>query len=44
MSNFGVKLCRPSEVVLGLLSEPQGGAITQEDGEAVINAAGRRIT
>ncbi len=40
---LGVKLCRPSEAVLDILPKPQRGAFTKEDGEAVIDAAGRRI-
>jgi arsenate reductase (glutaredoxin) len=39
----GVRLCRPSEVVLDLLPNPQQGAFTKEDGEPVVDAAGRRI-
>jgi arsenate reductase len=39
----GVKLCRPSERVLDILPNPQRGAFTKEDGEAVIDAAGRSI-
>ena len=39
----GVKLCRPSEAVLELLNAPQRGAFTKEDGEAVIDASGRRV-
>ncbi len=39
----GVKLCRPSEVVLDILPQPQRGAFTKEDGEPVIDAAGKRI-
>ena len=39
----GVKLCRPSEVVLDMLPQPQRGAFTKEDGEPVIDAAGKRI-
>jgi len=38
----GVRLCRPSEAVLDLLP-PQRGAFTKEDGEGVVDAAGRRI-
>lgn len=38
----GTRLCRPSEVVLDLLP-PQRGAFNKEDGEAVVDAAGRRI-
>jgi arsenate reductase len=40
---LGVKLCRPSEAVLHILPDPQRGAFTKEDGEAVVNAAGRRL-
>ncbi len=31
----GVKLCRPSELVLDLLENPSFGAFTKEDGEVV---------
>jgi arsenate reductase (glutaredoxin) len=40
----GVKLCRPSEAVLDILPDAQNGAFTKEDGEAVIDAAGHRVT
>ena len=40
----GVKLCRPSEVVLDILPQPQRGAFTKEDGEAVVDAGGNRIS
>jgi arsenate reductase (glutaredoxin) len=39
----GVRLCRPSEVVLDILPSPQQGAFAKEDGEQVVDAAGRRI-
>jgi len=39
----GVRLCRPSEVVLELLPLPQKGAFTKEDGERVIDEKGRRV-
>jgi arsenate reductase len=39
----GVKLCRPSEAVLDILPTPQRGEFTKEDGEVVIDAAGRRV-
>jgi arsenate reductase len=39
----GVKLCRPSEVVLDILPNPQRGAFVKEDGEVVIDAAGHRV-
>lgn len=38
----GVKLCRPSEAVLDILPVPQLGEFRKEDGELVIDAAGRR--
>ena len=40
---LGVKLCRPSEVVLELLANPQVGAFSKEDGEAVVNDKGQRV-
>jgi len=40
---LGVALCRPSEAVLDILPDPQRGPFSKEDGEAVIDAAGRRI-
>ena len=43
ISPLGVKLCRPSEVVLDLLPTPQPGAFTKEDGERVIDAEGNRV-
>jgi arsenate reductase len=43
VSPLGVKLCRPSEVVLDLLPEPQRGAFAKEDGEQVVDASGQRI-
>ena len=39
----GVRLCRPSEVVLDILLLPQTGLFTKEDGEVVIDANGRRV-
>ncbi len=39
---LGTKLCRPSELVLDLLSTPQRGAFTKEDGEVVIDTQGKR--
>jgi arsenate reductase len=39
----GVKLCRPSELVLDILPNPQRSAFVKEDGEVVIDAAGQRI-
>jgi arsenate reductase len=40
----GVRLCRPAELVLDILPLPQLGAFSKEDGEAVIDSAGRRVT
>jgi len=40
---LGARLCRPSEAVLDILPDGQKGAFTKEDGEAVIDAEGRRI-
>lgn len=41
---LGVRLCRPSEVVLDLLPGPHQGAFTKEDGEAVVDASGKRVS
>jgi arsenate reductase (glutaredoxin) len=35
---LGTRLCRPSELVLDLLSTPQRAAFAKEDGEVVIDA------
>ena len=40
---LGVRLCRPSETVLNLLPDPQGGAFRKESGEPVIDGLGRRV-
>jgi arsenate reductase len=40
---IGTKLCRPSEVVLDILVDPQHGAFTKEDGEVVIDEKGQRV-
>jgi arsenate reductase (glutaredoxin) len=39
----GVRLCRPSEVVLDILPESQRGEFRKEDGELVIDASGSRV-
>lgn len=44
VSPLGVKLCRPSEVVLELIPAAQRGAFAKEDGEQVVDAAGNRVT
>ncbi len=41
-SPLGVKLCRPSEEVLDLIPTEQRGAFAKEDGEQVVDAAGKR--
>ncbi|WP_219220178.1 arsenate reductase (glutaredoxin) [Variovorax boronicumulans] len=37
------RLCRPSEAVLDILPQPQKGAFSKEDGEAVVDAKGQRV-
>jgi len=39
----GVRLCRPSELVLDILENPEIGPFTKEDGEVIIDAQGRRL-
>ena len=43
VTDLGVRLARPSELVLDILPDAQKGAFTKEDGEAVIDAKGNRI-
>ncbi|WP_233884571.1 arsenate reductase (glutaredoxin) [Paraburkholderia flagellata] len=43
VTSIGVRLCRPSEVVLDILPEAQRSAFTKEDGEVVIDAEGKRV-
>ena len=40
---LGTRLCRPSEAVLDILPNPHIGPFVKEDGEVVIDNAGRRI-
>jgi arsenate reductase len=40
---WGVRLSRPSEVVLDILPVPQKGPFAKEDGELVIDAEGNRV-
>ncbi|MGL4270075.1 MAG: arsenate reductase (glutaredoxin) [Plesiomonas sp.] len=40
---LGTRLCRPSEVVLDILPQPQQGAFSKEDGEPVIDEHGQRL-
>ncbi len=39
----GVRLCRPSEVVIDILPAPQQGAFSKEDGERVVDERGQRV-
>ena len=39
----GVKLCRPSELVLDLLEDWPKGPFAKEDGSLLIDAEGRRV-
>jgi arsenate reductase (glutaredoxin) len=43
VTSIGTKLCRPSEVVIDILVDPQRGSFTKEDGEVVINEKGLRV-
>ena len=43
VTSIGTRLCRPSEVVLDILENPDIGPFTKEDGEVVIDAEGKRI-
>lgn len=43
LTPLGAKLCRPSELVLDILPQPQLGAFSKEDGEVVITAQGQRV-
>lgn len=40
---IGVRLCRPSELVLDILPTPHKGPFATEDGEPVIDADGNRV-
>lgn len=40
---IGTKLCRPSEVVLDILENPNIGPFVKEDGEVVVDAEGKRL-
>ncbi|MFX1767821.1 arsenate reductase (glutaredoxin) [Paraburkholderia sp. A1RI-2L] len=43
VTSLGVRLCRPSEVVLEILPNPQLAAFSKEDGEAVVDGEGKRV-
>lgn len=40
---IGTRLCRPSELVLDILENPDIGPFTKEDGEVIIDAEGKRL-
>ncbi|KXV19545.1 arsenate reductase (glutaredoxin) [Gluconobacter oxydans] len=40
---LGVALCRPSGTVLDILPSPQRGAFAREDGEKIVDEAGKLI-
>jgi len=44
VTSRGTRLCRPSEIILDILQNPQQASFTKEDGEVVINAEGQRVT
>lgn len=41
---LGTRLCRPSELVLDILENPDIGPFAKEDGEAVTDSEGRRVS
>lgn len=43
MTSLGTRLCRPSEVVLDILSKAQKGAFSKEDGQNVVDEKGNRL-
>lgn len=43
VTSWGVRLSRPSEVVLEILPVAQKGPFAKEDGELVIDAEGNRV-
>lgn len=40
---LGTRLCRPSELVLDILENPDIGPFSKEDGEVIITAEGKRL-
>ena len=40
---LGVRLCRPSELVLDILPSGQKDSFTKEDGEQVVDSEGKRL-
>lgn len=43
VTQWGVRLSRPSEIVLDILPLPQKGPFAKEDGELLIDAEGNRV-
>ncbi|MDE2255400.1 MAG: arsenate reductase (glutaredoxin) [Betaproteobacteria bacterium] len=43
VTEYGTRLCRPSEVVLDIMPQPQRGPFRKEDGDVVIDAQNRRV-
>jgi arsenate reductase len=43
VTDLGVRLCRPSEMVLDILPNADIGPFTKEDGEVIIDSSGRRL-
>jgi arsenate reductase len=43
VTQWGVRLCRPSEMVLDILPLPQKGLFRKEDGELVVDPSGKRV-
>jgi arsenate reductase len=43
ITDKGVRVCRPSGVVLDILSGPQHGAFAEQDGEALVDSRSNRI-
>jgi arsenate reductase len=43
ITELGVRLCRPSEVVLDILPFPQQRPFAKEDGEVVIDSKDRKV-
>lgn len=43
VTSEGTRLCRPSELVLDILTSPQLGEFIKEDGEKLIDANGQRV-
>ena len=43
VTNLGVKLCRPPELVLDILSAPQQKSFVKEDGTPVVDEKGKPL-